>query len=199
MSLRRRLGLARIYWKHCAAFHFAHKPLCAQYRADLLCVRGVWLCRSCTCLWLGIGCGVLGWWTWLAAIPPAALLPGYLGGLALAMLLSLPGCYKRLPRAARDVLRFSGGLCIALAPYIACRVHLWAGLGSIAAILLFRHCYLRSRLRRKLGECRDCPTLRDDSVTCDGFALQRARLSRYQEEATEYLYATGYVPPGLAK
>ena len=57
MTLRRRLGLARIYWRHCTAFHFAHKPLCAQYRGDLILVRGVWLCRSCSCLWLGIACG----------------------------------------------------------------------------------------------------------------------------------------------
>lgn len=196
MDARRRLGLARIYWRNCAAFHFAHKPLCAQFRSELLRCGPLWLCRSCCWLWLGIAAGSLTWLI-LSRTAPARLLAAYAILLSATMLLSLPSPYKRLPRMLRDLLRFSAGLCIALAPYIALRVSLWAGLLSILAILLFRHFYLRSSLRRRLSQCRACPASSENGEVCEGFALQRACLSRYQNEATEYLYQTGYVPPGL--
>jgi hypothetical protein len=189
--------LWRIYWKHCAAFHFAHKPLCGQYRADLLHLRGFWLCRSCCLLWLGVALGALSW-LWLPVLDHSALLKCYLAGLGLTILFSLPLPYKRLPRAIRDLLRLCGGLSIALAPYIALRVNLWIGLASICAILLFRYCYLRSRLRRSLTQCRSCPAIASPDVICRGFARQHAGLSAYQAEATAFLYASDYVPPGLS-
>ena len=190
-----RLGLARLHWKHCHAFRFAHKPLCPQFRSDLLHIRGIWLCRSCCLLWLGI---LLGNLLWLAV---ADTLPPYFIAVYLAMLLfvslpSLPVAYKSLPRLLRDMLRFGAGLLIAATPFVAIRLSLIAGLLGALYILLFRHFYLRSRRRRSNASCRDCPA-RNAEVVCEGFRLQTDCLRRYEEEATEYLYAKGYVPPGF--
>ncbi|MCB1218649.1 hypothetical protein KDL44_14795 [bacterium] len=195
MNIRLRLGLARIHWKHSLAFRFAHRPLCPRYRADLLRVRGIWLCRSCCLLWLGIVSGNL---IWLLPLPQPSVsyAGGYMAVLATVAILSFPAIYRPLPRLLRDLLRFSAGLLIAATPFVAIRLSLATGIIGAVLILLFRQYYLRSALRRRQRVCTDCPAGVEQPV-CDGFSQQVEGLRRYEEEATEFLYTRGYVPPGL--
>lgn len=54
MPFRHRVYLDWLALCHSYTYRFAHKPLCSRFRSDVLNVGGIFLCRSCTMIWLGL-------------------------------------------------------------------------------------------------------------------------------------------------
>jgi hypothetical protein len=191
-SLPSRWGLYLLWLQKTYPFNWAHKPLCATYRDDVVRLRSVYLCRSCLLVYLGMASSLcsltLFSTTWSGS-------PSFLLALLLSVLLlsSAPGYYKGFSRPLRDLLRFVLGLTLVLV--------VWQGFhgGWLFSAVAFLACwgawhlYSASRKRRKLNVCYACRDYSRERV-CPGYAMQTARIKEYQEEATEYLLQRGYRP-----
>lgn len=189
--MNRALGLrVRLLWlKHAWSFNWAHKPLCERFRENVLRIGPLRVCRSCTCVYAGVGLagGTLlmtmpGVRAWMLAVLVALLATVFAG--------SMPRVYGTLPRLLRDALRFGAGALFALATYVGLAGSPVAGLAALSLIYAFWRVYFSRRARRKLRECDGCPELCADRI-CSGFAAQAEHVRAYQREATELLYSNG--------
>ena len=54
MSVTARLYLKILWLRKTASFYWAHKPLCAAYKDDVLRIGGIRLCRSCFLAYSGM-------------------------------------------------------------------------------------------------------------------------------------------------
>lgn len=176
-------------------FLWAHKPLCGTYREDVLRIRGVHLCRSCVFSYLGIVCGAL-----LPLLFPASW--GKYGTLILPVTtlivlpFSYPVLYKRLPRPCRDLVRLMLGIVPPLVIWTALGNQIVLALCVLLLSCIFWKIYFRQRQRRKLASCESCNEYSADTI-CSGYVMQAGRIREYEEEATEYLLATGHMPDCL--
>ena len=190
---RRRLAWKWLWLRHSYPFHFAHKPLCEQFRHDVLHVGPVHVCRSCTLAYAGIAAGGL-----LCGLVHGPLQEVgarlFFALAAVTLALSFPPWYKTYwPRPMRDVLRFALGLVIALCGYLAVSGQLTAGLAGVVLLATMWKVYGVLRGRQKDRACDRCPELTAEGI-CAGFALQADRIRQYEEAATEMLLASGDVP-----
>jgi len=189
---------ARLWWLWLVCsfrFRWAHRPLCEHFRADVIRVRGVYLCRSCACAYCGIlTCGIF-----LALARPTVTE----AGIALActsivtLALSSPCCYKKLPRAARDALRWAMGTLIAIVGYLFVCRELIIALPASAVLWIFWRVYFRARRQRRLHACDQCEELAARGV-CTGCQIQADGVRRYEEAATRLYLAAGRVPECLS-
>ncbi|MDM8524016.1 hypothetical protein QUF80_11670 [Desulfococcaceae bacterium HSG8] len=53
--------------------------------------------------------------------------------------------------------------------------------------------YFRERKTRKLKACDNCSEYGKGEI-CSGFRIQAQRIRRFEEEATEFIINSGYVP-----
>lgn len=184
---RRTLALKRLWLIHTYPFHWAHKPLCARFRRDVVHVGRVHLCRSCLLAYTGIAIAIAAWvWNpaWLRA-------HGLLSFSVLAtatVILSLPLWYKRWPRPMRDLLRFSMGLAIPLCGYVLLNLHFITGVVGAVGLAAFWRVYLALRRRRRLESCAGCLELGPQSI-CSGYRQQAEYLRAYEQQATEWVMA----------
>ena len=191
-SLTTRLGLYCLWLRKTYRFNWAHKPLCAQYREDVLKIGSLYLCRSCFLVYLGVAVG-LGYSTLgLPGSGEKAMLPLALL-LAVLLLLSAPPWYKDLPRVFRDVLRFGLGVALVLLGHQALHGEVLFVVLATLALLGAWGLYGKARKQRKLRSCTSCPNYSRERV-CPGYSLQTEKIKEYQEEATEYLLGRGYRP-----
>lgn len=192
-----RLHLGALWLAHSWRFRWAHKPLCDRFRREIVRVGPVRVCRSCLMLYAGLAIGILavallraplrdvGVWLFLAC--GAVVLP-----------LSAPQVYRYWPRLMRDGLRFLTGVTAALCAYLLLSGQPVVGLAGATALLACWKIYKRIRGRRRERTCNGCPQLTGDNI-CTGYALQAASARRYEEQATAFLLATGYVPAVFKK
>lgn len=197
MGVSARLYLRWLWLARSYPFLWAHKPLCARFREDVLRFGHVHLCRSCLCLYLGLATGLV---LPVAESKPAGDPAGWVLGvlLAVTLVLSGPGVYKKLPRRVRDLLRFALGLSISLWFWrlLAGDVLLSLVLFLITLFSWWR--YRGPRVTRKKEACLACAEFTGRGI-CSGFARQAELIRRYEEEATDYVLATGYVPNCLSR
>ena len=151
------------------AFHrFAHHPLCAAYRGEVVVIRRrLTICKECTLAALGAGVGLL-----LALLRPPA--SAGLVGLFVALILvvgpwRLPKALSRFVPAALVTASFGGGAVAGAAAAVV------AG----AALVLYRR---RGPFR---GPCRDCPEAH--AAVCSGFAPMVRRERAFQRLVGRWL------------
>ena len=191
-SLRQRLRLKRLWLGHVWTFNWAHKPLCARFREDVVRIRRAYVCRSCLLLYTGLVTGIV----LLPVIERPLSFPAVCGGLtlmALTVVLSAPMWYKKWPRCVRDILRFASGLSIAFCFGLLFTGHVAVGIIGAVLMLAFWKVYLHLRGGRKQRACQGCEQLKSGRI-CAGFAYQAEHIRRYEQAATEYVLAGGYVP-----
>ena len=196
MSLVRKLYLKALWFKNTYTFLWAHKPLCTRFREDVIRLRTVHLCRSCLFAYFGILTSIL---------IPFVLPPAYLHHcntllIALVVLtlpLSYPYLYKRLPRRLRDGVRFSLGFILPLIVYTFLEGHFFMPFTILTISFAFYILYFKQRSRRKLQVCNSCEEHSPDAI-CSGFQYQAKCIRRYEEQATDYLLHTGYMPDKLS-
>lgn len=192
MNWRIRFRLKYLWLVHACAFLWAHKPLCERFEKEVLRVGRFNLCRSCTCVYVGIGAGLSLGFLWPETA--AALSRQILTFLVLPVLaLSMPPFYKRIHRIGRDVLRFLLGFTL---PWIGFALWYSHAFHAVVACLLLVTgwlAYKRKRAFSKLHECDGCPELGNQRV-CSGFELQAERIRDYEQQATELVIRSGFVP-----
>ncbi|MBN2477215.1 MAG: hypothetical protein JXB62_21585 [Pirellulales bacterium] len=196
MSLLGRLR-SWLFWKglwlrHVWPFYWAHKPLCGRFRQDVLRVGGVYLCRSCTLAYAGLGLGLLLGVVMRDVLREAGAAP-FVGFTAVTLAFSFPAWYKGWARPVRDVLRAMMGLTIAWCGCLLLVGQIATGLIGAVVLAVFWKGYLTVRRRRLIGACHGCAALDRDEI-CPGFALQAEAIRRYEQAATERILADGYVP-----
>lgn len=196
MSVTARLFLKILWLRKTASFYWAHKPLCAAYKDDVLRIGAIRLCRSCFLAYFGM----------LSNLLALILFPGLYADyghillaalLSVALPLSYPALYTRLPRRFRDICRFSLGLLIVQTIWGLLNGHAMLALVAIVLSCALWRVYFRKRSTRKIRRCLTCDEYSGDRV-CSGFATQVNLLREYEEEATEYILGTGYVPKILS-
>lgn len=197
MNFVTKIYLKWLWYSRTCSFQWAHKPLCRHFKADIITLGHIHLCRSCCCLYAGILSGLcLRWWfpEWNENYAVAGLM-----ALSLFVVpLSRPDLYKKMPRFIRDVLRFSLGIMVSQTVLMLFTHHVLFALPLLILLLIFRRCYYKQRYRRKLKYCKSCEDYAEGKI-CPGFAKQAALIRQYEEEATDYLLKTGYVPACLSR
>lgn len=179
-------------WLVCSyRFRWAHRPLCARFSSGIINVGGVHVCRSCLCAYCGIVVCVL---SVVALRPSVTQTSIILAGLAVPTLaLSGPWCYKKLPRAFRDVLRLAMGAVMALCGYLLLCGEFAVAAAVAAVLFVFWRVYFRVRRTRRLHACDGCAELSDEKI-CSGCRLQADGARRYEQIATQLYLASGQTP-----
>ncbi|UCE49686.1 MAG: hypothetical protein JSW47_05970 [Phycisphaerales bacterium] len=117
-----------------------------------------------------------------------------LGGLGIpTLVLSGPWCYKRLPRAAQDLLRLAMGVVVALCGYLLLCREFKIAVPIAAVLFVFWRIYFAVRRQRRLHACDGCEELSDKGV-CSGCRVQADGMRRYEETATQLYLASGQTP-----
>ena len=177
-----------LWYRSCYTFLWAHHPLCETFRADILRLGKVHLCRSCCCVYLGIAAAAalgVAYFSFFRehslAILAAVLLP--------TLLFSFPKLYKNLPRFFRDLCRFGMGAMLPISVGLLATGD-WPFAFVVGAVLfVFWRYYFRLRQERRAAICETCHEY-GRQIHCSGTVYQAACLSAYQEAATELLYAS---------
>ena len=172
MSLYNKL----LFIKHNYWHIFAHKPLCEKYKNDVLKIKKVYLCRSCSFLYLGLIVGIF--------IKISALF--YVVLLTLTCLFSSGKVYKNFNRKVRDILRFSLGFLLANTFYFLIALDI-AGFYGVSIFLISLQLYYKKRKSRKLKECSSCHEF-DDTKICSGFEMQSPSIKKFENELTKIAY-----------
>lgn len=176
-------------------FRWAHRPLCGRFRPGVIKLGSVYLCRSCACAYTGILiCGL----SLMLLRPSPAKAVVALAGLSIPTLaLSGPWCYKKLPRAIQDLLRWAMGAVIALCGYILVCRELIVAVPVAIVLIIFWRVYLKARRNRRIHECDGCEELLYKRV-CSGCELQADGIRRYEAIATRLYLTSGQVPDASA-
>ena len=184
-------------WLVCSLqFRWAHRPLCARFRSGVIKIGSIHLCRSCVCVY----CGILTCTILLILLQPS--ITGTVIILAVlgipTLILSGPWCYKKLPRAIRDILRWAMGALIALCGYLLISRELIIAVPVAVALIIFWRVYFKIRRKRKLHACDGCEELADKGI-CSGCHLQADGVRRYEEIATQLYLKSSQVPESCRK
>ncbi len=178
--LRLRLHLVLLW--HSWPTRWAHKPLCARFRGDVLRLGRLHLCRSCACAYGGLGCGLamVLWMRPLAVTIHGPVLALVLGG-------SLPFWYRYWPRPFRDVLRLALGMSVSLPLALLGTDRAVVAAASWLLLIMAWCLYRQHRARHRATVCSGCHQLHRARI-CSGFRRHAAGLRRYEERATQMLY-----------
>lgn len=178
--------LRALWLRRSLPFRFAHKPLCERFAPDVIRIGAVRACRSCTLLYASLVAAA----AVMVLAKPEAIAP-YVVVLAATLALSAPRLYKRWPRPARDALRASAGALLPWTAYFA-----WVappvGVAGAITLFVFWRIYLTRRADRKAQACAGCPEL--GTGVCSGFSRQAEAALAYEDEASELVMASGFVP-----
>lgn len=155
---------------------FAHKPLCEKYKNEVIKIRNVFLCRSCTLLYLGLFAGLF--------IKTSALF--FAVAFTVICLLSTEKIYKSFNRRVRDFLRFTLGFLITNMIHLLISLN-FAGFYGVITFSFGCHYYFKKRKKRKLRECSSCLEVSSNKI-CSGFERQAPSIRRFQEELTKIAY-----------
>ncbi len=184
--------LKALWLKKSYSFNWAHKPLCYNYREDVITLGHVHLCRSCLCAYLGV----------LSGLTVPVILPEFFGGnskviliilMTLTLPLSHPFIYKHLHRRVRDLLRFSLGMLLAIGSWVALTTSFPLGLGALLLCFIVWKIYYKKRAIKKIELCLQCEEYSENYI-CSGYIHQSQCIREYEEKATEYLLKSGYRP-----
>ena len=183
-----------LWWRHTHTFQFAHRPLCSRFEKGAFRIGRVRVCRGCTLLCAGVAAAL----TAVLLAPLSTPATAYIGyGSSLPVLAcTWPAWYARMPRLARDALRFALGACIVLLVSMLWQGPVLLGVANVAALAIIRHVMLRRRAAVKSRGCEGCPERAEYGV-CPGFADQAAHIRQFEQAATDRLMQLA-VPPNPA-
>ncbi|MFC1653116.1 hypothetical protein ACFL3F_05290 [Planctomycetota bacterium] len=194
LTLRLRFWLLWIRYSY--PFRWAHRPLCTCFRAGVLRLGSMHLCRSCVCVYAGMVLTVAGCLVFSdLRANAAALLVGF---MVPTIALSLPQMYHRCSRSVRDVLRVSMGACIPLCASTAFIGHPWMAALCASLLYVFWRIYFKMRQRRRALACNDCPEYKQSGI-CTGCQIQAEAVRAYEAEATQLLLNHRGVYPAVLK
>jgi len=159
---------------------FAHKPICASFKKDLFCVKGIYFCRSCCFLVLGFFSAILSVIFFeLVFYKLYIYLSIFLSGII--FIFSHPQIYETLPRPIKDYLRFFLGWTIAnfLFLLIFKKLFLFLGIAAFLWILKIIYSGIRSKMIDKA--CYKCEECYEDKL-CTGFLPKAELMKKYEDQ-----------------
>lgn len=173
-----------LFFKYFYKFIFLHKPLCPKYKESTLKIFGLYICRSCLCLYTGFLISL----TLLISSVKVVNFDKYfflgLAGCILTFAVSYPSIYSKFRRITKDVIRFYDGIFLAAFFVICFKIHLYIGIGSLAFFILLRNTYNKKRDGSRI--CKDCNAL-IDGTTCIGYIQQKQALLKIEEEYSKII------------
>ena len=159
---------------------FAHKPTCQAFRKDLFCIKGIYLCRSCSFLVLGFLLGVLSISFFdLTQYVLYIYLSIVIGGVI--FILSHPKLYKTLPRLIKDWVRFFLGWSIANFLFLLIFKRFLLFTLALSLLFILRLVYSEIRGKMKGKACDKCNEYYQDKL-CSGFLLKAGLMKKYEDE-----------------
>lgn len=188
----RRITLKKLWLKHSYTFNWSHKPLCNRFKKGVIKINNVYICRSCTAAYSGLFLSLI-ILKLISGIRVEFISIFYIILFSLTVSFSSPPLYKKLPRIICDFLRFFMGTLITLSGYLIWKKDFLTGVTGIALLFIFWVFYFTQRKKRKSRVCNNCNEYGKDRV-CTGFNKQAQYIRSYEEEATDYLLKTGYIP-----
>jgi len=176
-SLRTRLVLAWMWWRHTYTFNLAHKPLCERFKDNVLRLGHVHVCRSCTLLYTSTAAtGIV---LFCAEATETTLMSVFYGLYIPVLLLSYPPLYERFPRLAKDVVRCATGSVLVLMVAFFAVGPCWLGLLNIAVFAAVYRFSLGEYMKWKLRACDGCLEVGRGEI-CSGYRNQAGRIRAYE-------------------
>lgn len=191
-SIVNRAYLKWLWYRNTYRFNWSHKPLCGRFSDGVVRIWGVYLCRSCLLLYVWL----------LLGLATVLVRPDICGGTSAyvftgaaigTLVLSNRRWYKAYPRWVRDVLRSLTGWSVSVSAGMLFTGQYVLSIIVLGAMYVFWKVYLGQRRVGKLKACEGCSQLKASGI-CEGFRYQAQRIRQYEEQATEHVYRTGYVP-----
>ncbi|PID76519.1 MAG: hypothetical protein CSB24_06215 [Deltaproteobacteria bacterium] len=195
MNKVREAALKLLWLKYAYTFIWAHKPLCNRYRTEVIKFHHIYFCRSCFFLYAGFIFAIICYAVFFDFVSVFCVYILFILS-SLIIPLSLPSIYKKFPRIIRDILRFLLGISLILSGITVIHGHIMVFLAAVIIFLAVKKIYSQQRARRKLEICFSCPEYSEEKV-CSGYSKQLVMIRKYEDEATDYLLASNYVPDCL--
>lgn len=162
------------YLKFCGKYIFLHKPLCEKFRKDsFLFLNKIYLCRSCTFLYLGLFTALL-----LLKFIPILSMKYFLIYAIAVIILSFPRIYANYNRFLRDIVRFNNGFMFGCLLLLTYRKSLIMFASALIIMLLVKTFY--NKLRHRVDICQGCPEL-IENTTCSGYTEQKEAFLKFEE------------------
>lgn len=188
----RKTVLKSLWFKHSYTFCWSHKPLCQRFDKGVIKLGKVSLCRSCTLVYIGMIVSIFLFTLLFKDLSPIVKY-FYIVQFTLTVIFSYPGIYRKIPRELCDLLRFSLGGLIPFTFFILTHGYYGTGLTGSILFVISGIYYRRKRSDLKSYLCRNCDENTGEGI-CSGYIKQAEHIRAYEEEATEYLMKTGYIP-----
>ena len=190
-ALQKRL----LWFKHSYKFRWAHDPLCERLGSGVLRIGPhadpwIYLCRSCLIVYSSAIVG--GLVLFLGSVGPDAAAALFTALSLVALPLSFPAIYERLPRSVKDIARLSLGLAVATAPFAFLGRPFWAA-AIVGVNLIAWRVFGKIRKTKKDQGCEGCPELRPNYI-CSGFEVQALGARGFEKQATVLFLASGRAP-----
>ena len=177
-----------LWYKHFIIFlpvFFAHKPICASFRKDLFCIKGIYVCRSCSFLLLGFFSGILSIFFFdLAQYKLYVYSSIFFSGIV--FIFSYPQTYEILSRFIKDWLRFFLGWTLANFLFLFIFKKFFLFFGMAALLLVLRIIYAGKRSKIKDKACDKCKEFYEDKL-CSGFLLKAKLMKKYEDQVCKVL------------
>jgi len=164
---------------------FAHKPLCSFFKKDLFCVKGIYICRSCSFLVLGFFLGMLSVISFNLFHYKIYIHLSFFVSIII-FILSYPKLYAKIVRLMKDWLRFFLGWTIANTLFLLIFKKIFLFLLALSFLWVLKVIYSEARSKIKNTVCDNCEEFSQDKL-CSGF-LPKARLMKKYEEEIKKTY-----------
>ncbi|WP_417465320.1 hypothetical protein [Kordiimonas sp.] len=185
-SLRTRLIDRALWYRYCGWFTFAHKPLCNHYKAGVLRIGPLAVCRSCTIVYVtmalaGIACALFS-----DSVATKTAQTALACLMVITILVSYPPLYRKLPRWGCDLARGSLGAIIAVtAAQLISAPQAPLPLINAGVLVIIWFTFGAIRQKAKRGKCNTCPEYREGHI-CSGYAQQSVNVRKYEEAMAAY-------------
>ena len=164
---------------------FAHKPLCTSFKKEVFCIKGIYVCRSCSSLLLGFVLGILSIiFLDLARHELYIYLSIFLSGIVI--ILSHPQIYKTLARSIKDWLRFFLGWTLANLLFLLIFKKLFLFLGIAAFLWVLKIIYSRIGTKTQAKACDNCEEFHQNEL-CSGFLPKAKLMKKYEDQVCKTL------------
>lgn len=183
LTIRMRLFFKKIKvsWR----FHFAHHPLCDNYRNQIFEINGIYLCQGCTLTYIGIFLGLI---SSLLLNLDLSIIEWLIIGLGILVFLFIIEFLNISNRKIKRLIRFVTG--IGLGSFIW---FLFSSTNFYVSLIAIIFTYLGYRVFKiirssqvKEDKCLSCSEFNKGKI-CSGLALEAQVNREYSEYATNLL------------
>ncbi len=174
-----------LWWRAFLPVIFAHKPLCERFQPHTVCIRNIYVCRSCLLLYLTLISTTL-FFFWKQEIFYAYAFV-WIIVLTVTMILSCPLWYARFPRSVQDIIRVGLGFSISNALWF-CLTQQWLFVAYVIVIIFVsKMIYSALRANAHNNICQNCPEYHQPQP-CSGFRFKKRKIRLYEKGLERFVF-----------